>query len=183
MRRFLAATVACFVLQPALADCVTDAATYHGVNDSILRAILWNESSMKAGAVNKNQNGTVDVGIAQINSIHFAALRQQGVDPDHLMNACVGSYVAAWHLKKQVLRLGNTWQAVGAYHSMTPYFNQTYANRVHATLQKWKLAPPGPRPFEVAVLSPAPAAAAAATSPQRASQAISASPIVALTRD
>ncbi len=98
---------------------------------------------MKASAVNRNQNGTVDVGIAQINSIHFGALREQGVQPEHLMNACVGTYVAAWHLRKQTPQSGNTWLAVGAYHSMTPYFNQTYANRVHATLVKWKAIPPG----------------------------------------
>lgn len=161
-------------------DCVTDASAFHGVNDMILRAILWNESGMKAHAINRNANGTVDVGIAQINSIHFGRLKQYGIHPEHLMHACVGTYVAAWHLRQQVELHGNTWKAVGAYHSLTPHFNQTYANRVHATLVKWKVLQPGPPPFanvksELGPTTSRKVGRAAATS--------SAAPIVSLAND
>lgn len=159
------------------ADCVDDAAQYHLVNSWVLRAILWNESGMKATAVNRNANGTVDVGIGQINSIHFGALRDHGVSPDHLKNACVGTYVAAWHLKKQTIQYGNTWRAVGAYHSVTPHFNQSYANRVHATLVRWRAIAPGPPPFPR--VAPPPAAAHPSVTLRQAN----ASPLSALASD
>jgi hypothetical protein len=123
----------------AHADCVSDAAAFHSVNDGVLRAILWNESHMNAGAVNRNSNGSIDVGIGQMNSQHFDELRRLGVTPQMLMEPCVGTYVAAWHLSKQVKALGNTWQAVGSYHSRTPLLNQGYANGVAATMKKWGL--------------------------------------------
>ena len=172
MKSGIVAVLSAVATQAAAADCVSDAAAYHSVNDKILRAILWNESSMKPSAINRNQNGSIDVGIAQINSIHFGSLREHGVHPEHLMNACVGTYVAAWHLRKQTLQHGNTWLAVGAYHSLTPHFNQTYANRVHATLRKWNAIPPGPKPFPNVAPPPdvaAPAARAGTPVPANAS--------------
>lgn len=129
------------------ADCVSDAAAYHRVNDSVVRAILWNESRMKGGAINRNTNGSIDVGIGQINSIHFPELRRRGITPEMLTEPCIGTYVAAWHYAKQVAELGNTWEAVGAYHSRTPLFQQSYANGVAATLAMWGIRANGPLPF------------------------------------
>lgn len=138
---------AAFAPSPDPADCITDAARYHGVSPPVLRAILWHESRFKAHAVGKNPNGTVDVGIAQINSMHFDRLRGKGITPQDLKDACVGSYVAAWHLRQQINTYGNTWFAVGAYHSRTPHFNGCYANSIHHHLVRWKAIPAGPRPF------------------------------------
>jgi soluble lytic murein transglycosylase-like protein len=118
-------------------DCVTAAAGYHQVNPWVLRAIIKVESNFNAGAVNKNRNGTVDVGIAQINSMHFKELARYGVGPGDLMNACTSSYIAAWHLRKQINRYGNTWFAVGAYHSSTACYNQRYRALVWNTLLTW----------------------------------------------
>jgi hypothetical protein len=77
------ATVAIGPRQPD--DCVTQAATYHSVSPWILRAIIQVESSFNPNALNKNNNGTVDIGIAQINSMHFKEL---------------GKYGIGWHLVK-----------------------------------------------------------------------------------
>jgi len=128
-------------------DCHFAAAQFHRVHPEILRAILWNESGMRPSALNKNKNGTIDLGIGQHNSMHFAELQRLGVTPGMLTDACVGTYVAAWHLSKQQAALGNTWQAVGAYHSRTPIFNQAYANGVALTLAKWGQLPRGFIPF------------------------------------
>lgn len=123
-------------------ECVDAASTRHGVNPDLLLAILSVESNLKTDPVRRNANGSIDVGIAQINSIHFSELRRHGVEWQHLLKPCVGIYVAAWHLKKQVLRYGNSWFAVGAYHSVTPKFNQIYRERVMKELRrKGKLAP------------------------------------------
>ena len=123
-------------------ECVSAASTRHGVNPELLLAILHVESGLKADPVRRNANGSIDVGIAQINSIHFPELRRHGIEWPHLLKPCVGVFVAAWHLKNQQLRHGNTWFAVGAYHSVTPKFNQAYRERVVRELRRMGKPPP-----------------------------------------
>lgn len=119
------------------APCVKPAADYHGVNPWILLAILKVESNFSPAAVNRNQNGTLDVGMAQINSIHFAKLSQYGITPTQLMDGCVATYVAAWHLRQQIVKYGNTWFGVAAYHSSSPCLNQRYGSMLWNELRGW----------------------------------------------
>lgn len=123
---------------PSAARCVPAAATYHKVNPWILAAILKVESNFKSKAHNLNANGTVDIGAAQINSMHFKELSKHGIAPTDLYDVCVSTYVAAWHLAKQYRAYGNTWFAVGAYHSASTCFNQRYRGLVWNALVDWK---------------------------------------------
>lgn len=117
--------------------CVTPASEYHGVNPWVLKAILKVESGFNAKAVNRNANGTVDVGMAQINSIHFRKLQQWGVTPADLLDGCVATYVAAWHLAGRIKEHGNTWFAIAAYHSASPCQNRRYAGLIWNQLVRW----------------------------------------------
>lgn len=119
--------------------CVVTAAERHSVNPWVLKAILKVESNFKPGALNRNPNGSVDIGMAQINSIHLKELGKYGISDKDLLDPCVSTYVAAWHLAKQYRAHGNTWFAVGAYHSATPCFNDRYAGLVWNTLVDWKV--------------------------------------------
>jgi soluble lytic murein transglycosylase-like protein len=119
------------------APCVKPAAEYHGVNPWILLAILKVESNFSAAAVNRNNNGTLDIGMAQINSVHFAKLSQYGITPTQLMDGCVSTYVAAWHLRQQIAKYGNTWFGVAAYHSASPCLNQRYGSMLWNVLVGW----------------------------------------------
>ena len=107
-------------------QCIFPAAQYHTVNQYLLRAILRVESGLSPTSVGRNANGSIDVGIGQMNSMHFPMLAKYGIAPSHLKDACVGTYVAAWHLRKMMDKYGNTWFGVAAYHSATPYFNRRY---------------------------------------------------------
>lgn len=143
----LATTVA--VLSPAAAhaddnhaddNCFERAGTYQGVNPLILRAIAWFESKGNPNAVHRNADGSVDIGQTQINSVHFGELRRYGVPPNALKDACVNIYVAAWMLKQKMIRHGNTWQAIGAYHSETPQLRDQYARNIHSVLVSWGMS-------------------------------------------
>ena len=109
-----------------LNKCILEAADYHGVNPYLLRAILVVESQLNPKALNINKNGTRDIGVAQINSIHLPVLQTHGIKENHLMDACVNTYVGAWLLRKQIARYGMTWFGVAAYHSVTPDKNFRY---------------------------------------------------------
>lgn len=123
------------------ADCFDNAAVYQHVNPMLLRAIVWQESHGVASALHNNTNGSIDVGLAQINSIHFPALASYGIAPNALYNGCVNVYVAAWLLKQKMNKYGNTWQAVGAYHSETPDKRDGYARSIRAVLIAWGKVP------------------------------------------
>lgn len=116
--------------------CIVPAAQYHGVNHNILRAVLRVESSLNPNTIARNDNGSVDVGIAGINSVHFKDLATFGISPAHLMDACVGTFVAAWNIKKHIAADGNTMEAIASYNSKTPYFNRRYQILLHNELVK-----------------------------------------------
>jgi len=144
----LAAVLACALASLAAhADCIADAAARHQVNADVLRAIGWQESRLQPQALGRNADGSLDIGAFQINSVHLSELGRYGVDRTALADGCVSADVAAWHYRRQVERRGNTWLAVGAYHSGTPGRAAWYANRIATILMRWQVLPPGALPF------------------------------------
>ena len=124
-------------------DCYDKAGAYQGVNPLVLRAVAWRESKGDATAINRNANGSIDVGQLQINSIHFPDLARQGIPHRALTDPCVNIYVAAWLLKQKMVRYGNTWRAIGAYHSESPHERDAYARSIQAILVSWGQLLPG----------------------------------------
>ena len=123
--------------EPPANDCFDKAGAYQGVNPLILRAVAWRESKGDATAINRNANGSIDVGQLQINSIHFPELTRQGIPHRALTDPCVNIFVAAWLLKQKMVRYGNTWRAIGAYHSESPHERDAYARSIQAILVSW----------------------------------------------
>ncbi len=119
-----------------LDDCIAQGSAYHGVNMMLVRAIIKVESNFNAG-IRKNRNGSMDIGLGQLNSVHYNEIAKYGIAPNDLMNGCVASYVTAWHLKKKILAYGNNWYAVGAYSSTTACYNRRYSSLVRNTLRSW----------------------------------------------
>lgn len=137
-------------------DCVRAAARHHGVSALVLNAVAWHESRWTADAVGVNANGTTDLGAFQINSIHLPELQRHGIGRDELLDPCLAAYVGAWHLARQMRSLGNTWAAVGAYHSRTPARQRWYANQIAGILMQWRALPAGPLPYPAEKTLPPP---------------------------
>jgi soluble lytic murein transglycosylase-like protein len=147
MKQLRAIALACATLSvaavamPARADCFDEAGRYQKVNPLILRAIAWQESHNRPDALHRNANGSTDYGVMQINSIHLSTLSQYGISRSTLMEPCKNVYIAAWHLRQKMNKYGNTWAAVGAYHSETPSLRNRYAQQIADILQQWNLLP------------------------------------------
>lgn len=133
--RVLAAGLLLVMAVPAVAgamisaraeECIQGASAYHSVNSDILRAIVRHESRGHANTVARNTNGSIDVGLVGTNSVHFDELIKKGIAPAYLLDECVSVYWGAWNYSKKVYKYGNSWMAVGAYHSETPYFSARY---------------------------------------------------------
>lgn len=114
--------------------CLPSAASYHGVNPHLLLAVLTVESGLNPLAIGKNNNGTFDIGMGQINSIHLPDLQRYGLTANHLLDACKSIYVSAWFLRRGFDRYGNTWFAAATYHSATPEHNLRYQNLLQSAL-------------------------------------------------
>jgi soluble lytic murein transglycosylase-like protein len=127
---------ACAVAQTGKTECISAAATYHGVNPHLLVAVLSVESGLNPHAIGKNTNGTIDMGMAQINSMHLPELQRYGVTQTHLFDPCRASYIAAWFLRRGLDRYGYSWYGAATYHSTTPAHNQRYQNLLKNELSR-----------------------------------------------
>lgn len=116
--------------------CFEQAAAFHRVDPWLLVAIASVESGFNANAINRNKNGSYDVGMMQINSIWLPTLKKKGIDASLLKNACASTYIGAWILSDNIRRYGYTWRAIGAYNSGNPKIGLVYAKKVYAAHAK-----------------------------------------------
>lgn len=118
------------------AFCWNEAGARYRISAAVLQSIGQHESGLRATAMNRNQNGTVDVGVMQINSVHFTELQSYGIAPNALWDPCTNVMVGAFLLARSIQKYGNTWEAVGAYHSRTPGLKERYAVKVYGVFAK-----------------------------------------------
>lgn len=91
---------------------------------------------MNPKALGHNKNGSLDLGMMQINTIWLGSLGRYGITSQQLMDGCTSVYVGAWILSKNFRTYGNTWRAIGAYNSGNPAIGYNYARKVYATHHK-----------------------------------------------
>ena len=120
--------------------CWEEAGLRYGVNPSVLVAIARTESSMNPNAVNRNRDGSYDLGLMQINSRWFPMLRRYGISEQQLRQPCFSIHVGAWILAQNMQRFGNSWDAVGAYNSPNPSRRTAYAKKVYRNLPTLSVA-------------------------------------------
>ena len=102
---------------PALAYCWDEVASRYDIEPELLQAIAAVESGYRASAINTaNRNGTRDIGLMQINSIHLPRLLNQGITEERLLSEpCLSIEVAASIISEFIQRFGYNWTAVGSY--------------------------------------------------------------------
>jgi len=145
----IASTLAlsCALSGVARADCLDDAAAFQHVSVSLMRGIAQVESGMNPNAVNTNTNGTVDIGLMQINSTWLPTLAREGITRESLFDACTNAYVGAWILSQNIRQLGANWNAIGAYNSASPDKRLAYARKVYDAIRTMPDSPDTPMPI------------------------------------
>ena len=120
-----------FCCANAIADCWQNAAKQFHISPHLLKAIAKQESNFNPQAVNSNKNGSVDLGLMQINSRWLPELANYSVRSSDLFNACVNIWVGAWILRQKINHFGNNWRAVGAYNAGVKNNAKTENRRAH----------------------------------------------------
>ena len=110
--------------------CFEQAAERYNVPAKLLKAIALQESSGRPHAINRNSNGSYDLGLMQINSGWMPTLRRHGISEQHLFDPCVSTLVGAWILSGNFARLGYNTQGLGAYNAVSPHKREIYARKV-----------------------------------------------------
>lgn len=162
--------VALLVLLPwtAHAWCFDAAGAATGTSPALLRAIAKAESGLNPRAVNDRHfstTKTMDIGLMQINTSWLPALQRYGITTSSLYDPCTNVTVGAWILSDLIQRLGDNWDAVGAYNASCTRLGAAecraarsrYAWRVHS-----RLGPVQPAATATAATAAAPAAPLAA---------------------
>ncbi len=130
----LAAALLCSINAQAM--CFAEAASRYGVNPILLSAIAEVETSTNPAVVTRNKNGSLDVGLMGINTVHLEELGKRGITVQHLMDPCYNVMIGAWMLSKHIAARGVTWEAVGAYHSKTPSLRDRYSEKVRKVVMR-----------------------------------------------
>ncbi|HDR9331146.1 TPA: lytic transglycosylase domain-containing protein, partial [Burkholderia multivorans] len=131
----------------AHADCLDDAAAFQHVSVSLLRGIAQVESGMNPNAVNTNANGTIDIGLMQINSSWLPTLAREGITQQSLFDPCTNAYVGAWIFSQNIRQLGPNWNAIGAYNAASPDKRLAYARKVFDAIRTMPDSPDTPMPI------------------------------------
>lgn len=122
-------------IKAAAKQCIRLEEQRRGLPEGLLLAIAKTESGLNWRALNRNRDGSYDIGIMQINSRHLPRLQQYGITQENLWNPCVNVSVGAFILHEFVARHGLTWKAVAAYNTGSPDKKPTaarrYAEKVH----------------------------------------------------
>lgn len=123
-------------IETSLGVCIDRASHHYKLDPTLVRAVLRQEGGGKS-TVSRNDNGTVDLGPMQINSIHLPELAKYGISRDLLVsNPCLNVYIGAWMLKREISQAKDVWTGIGNYHSHTPYHNAKYQWLIWRRLQQ-----------------------------------------------
>lgn len=134
----LSAAVVLFGLAPPVRaqDCFRWAGQRYGLSPTLLQAIAQQESGINPRAINRNTNGSYDIGMMQINSSWLPKLKRHGILEPDLWEPCTNILVGAWILSSNIRELGPTLNALGAYNARHPERRLAYARQV---LRRWEV--------------------------------------------
>jgi soluble lytic murein transglycosylase-like protein len=121
---------------PGKAACFEEAAARYQVPSVLLKAISRVESAGNPGALNRNKDGSFDIGHMQINSRWLPKLSHFGISRDQLWDPCTNTLVGAWILAQNVHRIGYSWNAVGAYNAASPEKRDRYARKISEAMKR-----------------------------------------------
>lgn len=99
-------------------SCWRRAADRYNLDPVELAAHACVESGLRTDAVNKNLDGSEDFTVMQINSRNLPRLAKYGITRTALQqDACLSVQVGAYLLSQNKARLGDSWEATGAYNA------------------------------------------------------------------
>lgn len=102
---------------PPPTACIVQAEARYSVPANLIRSVLHAEGA-GPGVINKNSNGSEDLGWMQINTLWLPKLARYGITRKTLLyNPCINVGVGAWILRHYDLRFRDWTLAIRAYNA------------------------------------------------------------------
>ena len=95
--------------------------------------MISKEKALEKGQEAQNANRSFDSGVMQVNSFW---LKKYGIPLEAALDPGANIFLGSWILKQEIERHGQTWNAVGAYHSPDEARSRRYIELVKAALEK-----------------------------------------------
>ncbi len=143
---FLASLSTAAIALPSAANatCWEAASQSYGIPAQVLKAVAKTESGFNEKALNRNKDGSHDIGLMQINSGWLPTLEKYGITEESLKDSCTNLKVGAWILSNNAKKLGWNWNAIGAYNVGCRKLDQAecerrrnnYAWKIHTALSR-----------------------------------------------
>jgi len=115
------------------AFCFEEAGEKYAISPVLLESIAKTESKLDPYATNKNKNGSVDIGLMQVNSCWIKTL---GLDRDRLItDSCYNIMAGSGILRQCIDRHGYTWEAVGCYNAISMDKKKIYSWKIFRLLK------------------------------------------------
>ncbi|MEW6163182.1 MAG: lytic transglycosylase domain-containing protein [Nitrospirota bacterium] len=127
--------IVCLLLLPSISNafCYEDAGNACGINPSLLKSIARIESGLNPRVINRNLDGSIDMGLMQINSSWVSRLR---LDSGRLLqDPCYNVMAGARILRLCIDKHGYTWEAVGCYNAVSRQKRIGYSWKVYKELK------------------------------------------------
>lgn len=112
--------------------CVDQSSQNFSLKPIMIKTIIGVEGG-KVGTVSRNTNGSYDLGVMQVNTLHLSDLQEKfGYTwKDLVFDPCKNIQAGAWILSQRYSEVpGKPWLAVGNYHSKTPGKRSTYLRKI-----------------------------------------------------
>lgn len=119
--------------------CIVEAGHRFGVKTELMLAVLMQENGLKA-LVQRNNDGSLDLGIYQINTVRIPELKAFEASKEEIAgNHCLNANIAAYLLSEEIAKAPSFWTGVGNYHygywGKYPHNHTKYIENVY---QNWK---------------------------------------------
>lgn len=124
--KYLIVLVMFLNLSHATTNLFEEAGEYYKIDPKILYSIAKIESNFNPNAVNKNSNGSIDMGVMQINSVHLKELEKRGFNKEHLFDPKINIYAGAWLLKRCFNKHGVSKDGLTCYNGRIKNNNYGY---------------------------------------------------------
>ncbi len=122
--------------QNGLSFCYEEAGELYGINPELLRAIAIAETGENPSIINKNKDGSYDMGLMQINSYWIERIP---LDLNTLLSdPCYNVKAGAMIMRYCIEEYGYTWDAVGCYNAKGKIKKVKYSWRVYRILKSLK---------------------------------------------
>ena len=123
-----------------LEKCVSYSSRFFKINPLVIKSLIKVEGG-KIGTMSRNSNGTYDMGIMQINTIHLPAIKKKYPSVswrEVAYSPCVNIGVGSWILKQRLDEVDKDsyWKGVGNYHSKTAKYRKRYLKKLFPIYEK-----------------------------------------------